>query len=349
MDTVEFSRTVPRELVHRLSVAEVLVTGAVARDEDTLDVGTQIPRSHAFYRDTAGCRHLYDPMVLVEAARQTLIMLGHELFDMPFGTKFILREIALRDADPTALAVCGVPTEVVLRCHILRRFRGRAGVSGARLRYTALVGDRVAATLECSMSWVPPDRWQAMRDEGRTELGLAPGLVIDAPEPPPRVGELLVDRRDPANVVLSSFRVPPGDRTTGTARLVVDTGHPVLFDHVVDHVPGMLTLEAFRQLGIATAVATGALPSASALLTGVNARFTGIGELDLPISCESVLTRTDGTNAVLRCALRQEGRTVAEGEVCLTAVAEGEKRPAGTGVGEVHLTGIGAGAEAGTR
>ncbi|MFE7132098.1 ScbA/BarX family gamma-butyrolactone biosynthesis protein [Streptomyces sp. NPDC057638] len=318
MDTVEFSRTVPRELVHRLSVTEVLVTGALARDEDTLDVGVQIPRSHAFYRDTAGCRPFYDPMVLVEAARQTLIMLGHDLFDMPFGTKFILREMVLRDADLTALSVRGVPTDVVLRCRVVRRFGDHTGVRGARLSYRALIDDRVAATLECSMSWMPADPWQRMRDEGRRALGLRPGPAVEAPEPRPRVPKTLVDRQDATNVVLSGFRVAPGAGGTGTAGLVVDTGHPVLFDHAVDHIPGMLTLEAFRQVSIATAVATGALPSAAALLTGVRTRFTGIGELSLPLTCESTLAERTGTSAVLRCAMRQDGRLIAEGDVGLT-------------------------------
>ncbi|OKI06239.1 A-factor biosynthesis protein [Streptomyces sp. CB02923] len=318
MDTVEFSRTVPRELVHRSSVTEVLVTGALARDDDTLDVGVQIPRSHAFYRDSQGCRHLYDPMVLVEAARQTLIMLGHDVFGMPFGTKFVLREIALHETDMAALTVRGVPTEVVLRCHVLRRFGDHTAVRGARLRYSALIGDHVAATLECSMSWMPPEQWQAMRDQGRIDLGLEPQLVPEAPAPLPRVHRTLVDRQDPSNVVLSSFQVAPGTVARGTAQLVVDMGHPVLFDHYVDHVPGMLTLESFRQLGMATAVATGVLPSASALLTGVSARFTGIGELDLPVTCESVLAQGDGSSAVLHCTMRQDGRSLAEGEVRLT-------------------------------
>ncbi|MGW7557434.1 AfsA-related hotdog domain-containing protein, partial [Streptomyces rimosus] len=86
----------------------------------------------------------------------------------------------------------------------------------------------------------------------------------------------------------------------------------------VDHVPGMLTLESFRQLGIATAAATGTLPSAAALLTGISVRFTAIGELDLPVTCESVLLQGDGTHAVLHTTMRQEGRVIAAGEVRLT-------------------------------
>lgn len=320
MDTVEFSRTVPRELVHRWSLTEVFVTGALIRDEDTLDVGVQIPRSHAFYRDTAGCCHVYDPMVLLEAARQTLIMLGHELFEMPMGTKFILREIMLRDLDLTALAVGGAPTEVVLRCRILRRFRGPEGATGARLLYSALIGEQVAATLECSMSWMPGESWQTMRDEGRAVLGLPPHTTFaGCPVPTPPIGAELVDRRDPANVVVCEPRPLPGAGDGAmTAPLIVDTGHPVLFDHPLDHVPGMLSLEAFRQLGMATAVASGSLTSPAAVLTGVSARFTAMGELELPITCESVPVSGDGTDAVLRCALKQDGRAIAEGEVRLT-------------------------------
>ncbi|MBI0293094.1 A-factor biosynthesis protein [Streptomyces sp. PRKS01-29] len=328
MDTVEFSQTVPRELVHRLSLTEVFLTGVLARDEDTLDIGVQIPRSHAFYRDTAGCRHVYDPMVLVEAVRQSLLMLGHDLFERPFGTKFILRDIALRDADITAFAVRDVPTEVVLRCRIVRRFRGREGLKGARLSYSALIGARVAATLDGSMSWLTPAEWQATREEVRATLGLPAQAGFTACEPGPRIGEALVDRRDAANVVISplELRLAPGGGGTGTARLLVDTGHPVLFDHPLDHVPGMLTLEAFRQLSIATAVETGALPSAAAVLTGLRARFTGFGELDLPITCESVPVEGDGTSAVLRCAMKQAGHTIADGELRL-APAPVEARP----------------------
>ncbi|OPF81074.1 A-factor biosynthesis protein [Streptomyces antioxidans] len=328
MDTVEFSQTVPRELVHRLSLAEVFLTGVLARDEDTLDIGVQIPRSHAFYRDTAGCRRVYDPMVLVEAVRQSLLMLGHDLFENPFGTKFILRDIALRDADITAFAVGDAPTELVLRCRIVRRFRGREGLTGARLSYGALIDDRVVATLEGSMSWLTPAQWRARREEVRATLGLPVQPTFTAIEPGPRIGEALVDRRDAANVVISPFQLqhPPDGAEMGTARLLVDTSHPVLFDHPVDHVPGMLTLEAFRQLSLATAVETGALPSASAVLTGLRARFTGFGELDLPIICESVRAPGDGTGAVLRCAMKQAGHTIADGELSLTP-APTEARP----------------------
>ncbi|MFF3745753.1 ScbA/BarX family gamma-butyrolactone biosynthesis protein [Streptomyces kronopolitis] len=320
MDTVEFSRTVPRELVHRLSLTEVFVTGVLARDEDTFDVGVQIPRSHAFYRDSAASRHVYDPMVLVEAARQTLIMLGHHLFEMPFGTKFILRDITLHHADLTALMVREAPTEVVLRCRVVRRFRGREGVQGARVDYSALVDGQVAATLACNMSWVTPARWQTMREERRAALGLPLQAAFKVSGPEQRIPEARVDRRDAANVVISPLQpsLPPDRDGTGTALLVVDTGHPVLFDHPLDHVPGMLILEAFRQLSIATAVETGALPSASAVFTGLRARFTGFGELDLPITCESVGAAGDGADAVLRCAMKQDGRAIADGEIRLT-------------------------------
>ncbi|MFJ9544513.1 AfsA-related hotdog domain-containing protein, partial [Streptomyces sp. NPDC101225] len=54
-----------------------------------------------------------------------------------------------------------------------------------------------------------------------------------------------------------------------------DTRHPVLFDHPVDHVPGMVLLEAARQ----AAAATTHSPTPP---THLHATFTHYVELDTP-------------------------------------------------------------------
>ncbi|WP_260845011.1 AfsA-related hotdog domain-containing protein [Streptomyces sp. SLBN-31] len=60
----------------------------------------------------------------------------------------------------------------------------------------------------------------------------------------------------PTDVVLSPLGQPH------RWQLRVDTRHPVLFDHIVDHVPGMLLIEAARQAATATLGHT-TLPSPS--------------------------------------------------------------------------------------
>ncbi|MFB9904335.1 ScbA/BarX family gamma-butyrolactone biosynthesis protein [Allokutzneria oryzae] len=304
MTTLDFNQTVPRAMVHRASLCEVFLTSAVRVDADTFDVGSQVPRTHSLYGDRLSLPTHYDPVLYVEAARQACIYVAHEYFEAPQGNHFILRDAEMEVVDHTGLAVLPVPTNSVLRCSVLRRFKNReSAVTGLRMLVTVLVNGEAAMTVQMSYSWVPAEKWQAMRAGNRAELGLL--FEPQARPLPTRANPATVDRLNPANVVIS----PPRATTSGrTASLVVDTAHPALFDHPLDHVPGMLQLEAFRQLAITTA--------GFGRLTGMTARFVGFAELDLPSECESAIVSA-GDDVEVRCAVRQAGRTVAEAQVTL--------------------------------
>ncbi|MFR0353169.1 AfsA-related hotdog domain-containing protein [Streptomyces sediminimaris] len=64
----------------------------------------------------------------------------------------------------------------------------------------------------------------------------------------------------------------------GAFWLDTDPGHPVLYDHPCDHVPGMVLLEAFRQAVTAT------VAPRRPTLTRVSAAFKTFGETDAPVS-----------------------------------------------------------------
>ncbi|GAA3990211.1 ScbA/BarX family gamma-butyrolactone biosynthesis protein [Allokutzneria multivorans] len=304
MTTLDFSQIVPHKLVHRASLCEVFLTSAVGVDADTFDVGTQVPRTHSLYGDRISLPTHYDPLLYVEAARQACIYIAHQYFGAPLGYHFILRDAEMEVVDHGGLTVLAVPTNAVLRCSVVRRFKNRDGeVTGLRVLVTLLVSGEAAMTVQMSYSWVPAEKWESMRADNRVALALP--LEPHAAPLPPRANPASVDRLNPANVVIS----PPRATTSGrTSSLVVDTAHPALFDHPLDHVPGMLQLEAFRQLAITTA--------GFGKLTGMSAKFVGFGELDLPNECESAIVSA-GDDVEVRCAVRQEGRTVAEALVTL--------------------------------
>ncbi|WOT40112.1 AfsA-related hotdog domain-containing protein [Streptomyces coeruleorubidus] len=67
------------------------------------------------------------------------------------------------------------------------------------------------------------------------------------------------------------------------ARLLV-AGHPSLFDHAQDHVPGMVLMEAGRQTALLTAEELFGAPAASWSLTGLEASFGAYAELDEPLT-----------------------------------------------------------------
>jgi A-factor biosynthesis hotdog domain len=306
---MRFTRTLSKELVHRAAVSEVFLTDAERHSEDELLLAAQLPRRHVFYHDTLAPRAHHDPLLLLEACRQGIFVVAHRYLDVPLGHKFLLRTVEFEVPDPAALTCGDLPTDAVIAVRVEHRFRSRGAVTGLRLRFLFAIGTQEALLARIDYSWMSPEDWRRLRTRQRGALGLPEEPVA---LPGPRVDPALVGRRDPANSVIS----PP--RTAGdggrTARLVVDTAHPTLYDHWVDHVPGMLELEACRQLALTAAVAAGTVRTPSALPVGLTARFRCFAEMDLPLQCRTapVLPGAD-----VDCTLLQPGAVAAEARIRL--------------------------------
>ncbi|MFE2509280.1 ScbA/BarX family gamma-butyrolactone biosynthesis protein [Streptomyces naganishii] len=341
---MQFARTLPRELVHRAAIAEVFLTDAERRSEDEVLLAAQLPRRHPFYDDTLAPRTHHDPFMLLEACRQGIFVVAHRCFAVPLGHRFLLRTAGFEVLDPAALTPGDTPTEAVISARVQRRFRCRSGTTGLRLAFTAVVGARRAMTARIDYSWMAPPDWTRLRAKQRGAYGLfKPPAALRGPRAEPA----LVGRRDPANVVVS----PP--HTTGdggrAARLVAGTSHPTMYDHWVDHVPGMLELEACRQLALAAATEDATdTPTSTALPVSLSARFRRFAEMDLPLLCLAAVP-VPGEDA--ECSLLQLGTPVAEARIGFagrdTAEA-GLVGAAGAGAGAVAGAGEGAGPRAGT-
>jgi hypothetical protein len=95
--------------------------------------------------------------------------------------------------------------------------------------------------------------------------------------PPQTVGRI-----SPTDVVLSPTGKP------GRWQLRVDTAHPALFDHPLDHVPGMMLLEAARQATVATL-------GPSCMPLEITSEFRRYTELSSPCVIETCRIPTAGT------------------------------------------------------
>lgn len=291
------TRTVPREYVHRAAMAEVLLTGWHRVDEARFAVTAQWPRRHFFFVPVEG-RH--DPLLTAETVRQAGTLLSHTAFGTPLGHQFLMRELSFR-VDPERLLIGAAPAELELdvRCTRIRR-RGTELVS---MRYDTVVhlGGHVVATGGASFSCASPGVYRRLRGDRAGALSsdhappAAPGV------PPEHVG-----RSEPSDVVLS----PTEDAQVWHLR--TDPAHPVLFDHPVDHVPGMLLLEAARQAAHAT--------SGSGLPTGFTCTFTRYAELGVPCRVEARYRPGDSTApASVLVTGEQEGEEVFHCVVALSS------------------------------
>jgi hypothetical protein len=298
--------TVPREYVHRIAVSEVFLTGWWRGRGDSWTVSAQWPRAHTFYGPAHG---LHDPVLLIETMRQAGILLSHVAGGVPLDHPIIWQKVRY-DLSPQALRVGSTPTDVLLHVteHEVVR-RGKRLVSARQEFRIECDGVELGASM-LDFSCHSPAVYRRLRGE-YSDLEYANSRALPLPS---AATPQLVAREHERDVVLS-----PTDRPDHW-RLRVDTSHPVLFDHPVDHAPGMLMVEAARQ------AAQAAVPGRT-LPVSMECSFERYAELDAPIQ---VRARPVGTPATARPASgRQEVEVGIEqhGEAVLTARVAGVPMP----------------------
>ncbi|MFI1163559.1 ScbA/BarX family gamma-butyrolactone biosynthesis protein [Streptomyces sp. NPDC020801] len=286
----DLTATVPRQLVHRAALAETFLTGWRRTGEDRFTVCAQWPRAHQLHLSPD--RSAYETLLVAETVRQCGALLAHTAYGVPLGHRFVLQELRVT-TDPAHLAVGLLPAETDLGVRFLRDGRRRS----AALRYEVDVrrdGDRVATAYVACASLGEP-AYRRLRG-GRTPATVSPLAV------PPGLPAAAVYRTLPEDVVLAPTRRPD------CWQLRADTAHPVFFDHPLDHVPGMLLLEAARQV----ACLRGFAPRPPAAF---RAAFHRYAELDRPswISVETDeggrtrVVATQGESAVFECLVDAGG------------------------------------------
>ncbi|MFR9725303.1 ScbA/BarX family gamma-butyrolactone biosynthesis protein [Streptomyces sp. MS19] len=280
-DRLTYDATVPRAMVHRASIAEVFVTDSVAaatngigRSEASFEVAAQLPRGHVIGEHSAG----YDFLLLVEVMRQAGVYVAHQHLGVALDSAFIFKSMNYWVRSLEALRIGPRPAHVVVVLTV-RPERNRAGrVLGFDFDGTVLVDG--VRTLEASggLAFIGRRAFGMLRAKGRDRAAAADRTAVLssrlAPAAPATVG-----RRDRRNVVVTEPTVGP--RGTAQARLVVDTEHPHLFDHQLDHIPGNLQLEAARQLAVAAVARLHGLFPSELAVTRLRADFTDFAELDL--------------------------------------------------------------------
>ncbi|WP_413755283.1 ScbA/BarX family gamma-butyrolactone biosynthesis protein [Streptomyces sp. MMBL 11-3] len=262
--------TVPKELVHRAAVAEVLLTGWERRADARFAVTAQWPRGHSFFTPVGGTH--YDPLMVAETIRQVGSLLAHAEFGVPVGHQFLMHDLEIA-VQPGQLVVEAVPASLDIEVTYPQVKQRRLQHAGARYEAVVRREGRVVARGSASYTCVSSQVYQRVR-AGRLSEG-RPAIRLTAPLSPQSVG-----RMSPTDVVLSPLGEADG------WQLRVDTRHPILFDHPVDHIPGMMLLEAARQA--ATAVLNrSSLTRSSFLPTSLVSRFRRYAELDSPCTVQA--------------------------------------------------------------
>ncbi|GAA2987003.1 ScbA/BarX family gamma-butyrolactone biosynthesis protein [Actinokineospora diospyrosa] len=292
---LRYLRTVDRSLLHRSSLSEVFLTDARRVGERRYLAAAQLPPSHAYYTDHALRVPAPDPLLLLEVVRQAETYGGHAYFAVPATTKFILRSWTVRL--PGLLAAGATGSDAVA---LDVRTGGRRGLPG-RLRaltYDTAVylGGVAVGEVVIDVGYLSGESYRQLRVDRRG--GAAPPSSVDMAVPAPGVPARLVGRGNQANVVLAEAEV---DAEHAVAALRVPVDNRSMFDHAQDHVPGMVLMEAARQLCLLAGEDYFAASPARTAVVGFDFSFSRYAELDA--STAITLFRPTNAEPVLAAAL----------------------------------------------
>jgi hypothetical protein len=310
---LRFDTTVERALVHRAAVCEVFLTDAVQVAPHRYLTAAQLPRVHSLYSDALLSPARYDPLLLLEVCRQTTILVAHRYLGVAPHDKFVFGtgDFSVLDAD--ALLVGPDPGRAVVEATVVDEHLRGGDRDGVTYELVLSIDGRPAFALEMAIRWMPTAAWDRLRSRGRAALELGPD---HAPDPTRPVHPNEVGRTLPGNVVVADSRPSPEGLD---ARLVVDRAHPALFDHELDHIPGMLLFEAVRQAAVVAAHEHLGLSPSRLALSRARVAFTRFGEFELPTAVRVApprLRESDaGPVATTTLEVTQDGVPISTAEV----------------------------------
>ncbi|MGW4357302.1 ScbA/BarX family gamma-butyrolactone biosynthesis protein [Streptomyces californicus] len=284
--------------VHKLRGEEVLLTSWLEASPNQYVVTARWPKGHDFYRSAGGS---YDPLLLAETVRQTVPLLSHAVHDVPREYKQAWEDFSFA-VEPLASLVTTGEDEVRMVVSCSDVIRRGARFAGMTMDIDVYLGKRLMGIAHTRFNNQPAAIYRRLRgsyaDLDAAQEGCLP---VGPPVDPHRVGRDRVE-----DVVLSPAL---GGERPGRWLLRVDPSHPVLFDHVVDHVPGMLLLEAARQ-------AAHDVAGPGAAVIGMKTDFIRYVEFDAPtvvVAGEPVSAGTGRRRIPLR--VEQHGVQVFTAEV----------------------------------
>ncbi|MEV4341992.1 ScbA/BarX family gamma-butyrolactone biosynthesis protein [Streptomyces sp. NPDC049590] len=257
---LSWSRTVPRELVHRASVAEVLLTDVLRVDETRFLAAACWSRSHpTFPVDGHAVHH---PLMVVETLRQLGIFIPLCYLGVPVDTRMLITDVFFTTEPAAQPRAAHGATQITCRVRVTGLRAGADGAAaGLRMHTEFLAGGAVFARAGGGARFLSAERYAALR-----------GPLAGTCQPPASAGLL---RPDPARLgvphardVVIGCAGAPGPAPREVLVDAADPWHPFFFDHATDHVPGMVLLEAARQAA--------ALASDGALARPTGARLTAL-------------------------------------------------------------------------
>ena len=314
---LRFDRNVSRDLVHRKALAEVLIADTVQVADDEFLLGTQLPRAHTLWSDRVYPYH--DPLITIEVCRQACLAVPQRYYDVGPDWQFVSKLINFRVVNLDAFTDNEVsPPEGILRARFSNRRERKGILCGITVQAELTIEGTSAATVSGDLMFFPKITYERLRAQQRQHKALdKQPQATTRPVDPATIG-----RAFHRNVTIGESDFPGS--VAGDCRYVavVDRRNPYFFDHPLDHIPGALVLEIYRQAAIATVTGDTAAMPAAAVITRCDVQLADFAELESPLECSAkVIGEPEDEPVQIALALHQLERQIGDAHVELDFVS----------------------------
>jgi len=282
---LHFMQTVDRSLIHRHALSEVFLTDTVPTGATSYLAAAQLPSSHAYFTDHV--RHgAVDPLLLLECSRQAETYGAHVHFGVARDTRFVLRSWSMQLPGLFAIRTRGaseLTMAVGTRPLVGDRPTSRSLAYDVRLSLDGVaIGD-----IRIAVGYLSDSAYEHVRALRR---GSAPHTSDDIRPTPATIAPAAVGRASSVNTILVN-PVQFAGGATATIRVPVDNRS--MFDHALDHFPGMVLTEAARQLCLWSGADLLGVPATAATVIAFDLAFTRFAELDVTTTVAAVHQHED--------------------------------------------------------
>lgn len=241
-----FEQTVPRSLVHKRSIENVLLNEISAVAPDRFVCAGRVPTAHRFFNDAGRTPHT-DILFFTELGRQASLAVTHRFLHAAHDDVFIFEGSEATLAPGAWTAALRPASDAVLVEIFAREVTRRRNDAVSRVvaDHVMWIGGEQVFLGTGAWTLHPAALFQRLRRSAARTHTAPASNVIAWPAARARLPRVTGD-----NVVISAPQPAEGEGAW-TASLIVDSTHPYFFDHPCDHVPGMLLLEGCAQIALA--------------------------------------------------------------------------------------------------
>ena len=236
-----FSQTICKELVHKSFLSEVFLTDSRQVANDCFLISALLPKTHFYYNDVPIRSQFYDSALILEVCRQVSIYIAHIFYAISFDYKFIFDSANFTQYLGHKPANNIDKHKAIIHTKVINKKTKKDSLCGLEIDMMVYIDQELYACKSMKFSWVAPKMWDKLRrisqQQDSANLEIKP-ILKD-----------IVCKEHISNVVIGNFL-----ECTNyfQATIIADKTHPAFFDHPLDHISGILIIEAIKQFGIAT-------------------------------------------------------------------------------------------------